>query len=121
MDLFTRITSLGRVTKLICFLSILFITNSVVTIASEKRSNFSYIGLKDNDFEKIYKLNSIPFEEYDFYENQIRTFLGFYSIESEKSFFQDFLIMNDSKSIRELYKAKLNDMTINKKINIIKR
>ena len=121
MDLFNQITTLKRVKKLISFLSILFITNSLITNASEKRANFSNIGLKDNDFEKIYKLNSIPFEEYDFYENQIRTFFGFYSLESERNYFQDFSIMNDSKSIRQLYKAKSDDMTINKKINIIKR
>ena len=120
MDLFTKITSSGRVKKLISFLSILFITNSLITIASEKRSNLSNIGSTDYDFEKIYNFNSFPFEEYDNLENQIRTFLGLYSIESEKSYFQDLSIMNDSKSIRQIYKAKLDDMTINQKNNTIK-
>ena len=121
MDLINKITSLVRVKKLISFLSILFITNSLITIASEKRSDFSRSGLKEDDFERIYKLNSIPFEEYDNFENQIRTFLGFYSIESEKSYFQDLSRMKDSKSIRQAYKAKLDDMTINEKNNTIKK
>ena len=120
MDLFTKITSLGRVKKIISFLSLFFITNSLITIASDKRPNFANIGLTDNDFEIIYNLNSIPFDEYDYLENQLRTFLGLYSIESEKSYFQDLSLMNDSKSIRQLYEAKLDDMTIKQKNNIIK-
>ena len=121
MDLFTKITSLVRVKKLISFLSILFITNSLITIASEKGLNFSNSGLKEDDFERIYNLNSIPFEEYDNFENQIRTFLGFYSIESERSYFQDLSTMKDSKSLRQSYKFKLDDMTINEKNNTIKK
>ena len=49
MDLFTKITSLGRVKKIISFLSLFFITNSLITIASDKRPNFANIGLTDND------------------------------------------------------------------------
>ena len=120
MDLFTQITSLERVKKLISLLSILFVTNSFITVASEKRLNFSNKALTDNDFEKIYNFNSIPFEEYDDLENQLRTFLGYYSIESENSYFQDLSIMNDSKNIRQIYKTKLNDMTINRNNNNIK-
>ena len=120
MDLFTEITSLCRVKKLISFLSILFITNSSMSIASEKRTNSSHIDPKQHDFEEIYNFNAIPFEEYDYLENQLRTFFGLYSIESEKSYFQDLSIMNDSKFIRRLYKSKLDDMTINQKNNIIK-
>ena len=121
MDLFTKITSLGRVKKIISLFSVLFFTNSLITIASDKRSNFSNNGLTDNHFEKIYNLNSIPFEEYDNPENQLRTFFGFYSIKDEKSYFQDLSLMNDSESIRRIYKTKLNDMTINKNNNIIKK
>ena len=46
--------------------------------------------------------------------------MGYYSIESENSYFQDLSIMNDSKNIRQIYKTKLNDMTINRNNNNIK-
>ena len=120
MYLFTQITSHVRLKKLISLLSILFLTNSAITIASEKGSKFSKSGLTDNDFELIFNSNLIPFEEYDSPENQFRTFFGFYSIESERSYFQDLSIMNDSKYLRRIYKAKLDNMTINENINNIK-
>ena len=120
MDLFTRITSLGRVKKMISLLSILFLTNSLITIASENRSNFSKSSLTDNDFEKVYNSNTVPFEEHDNPENQFRTFFGFYSIESERSYFKDLSIEDESESLRRMYKTKLDDMTINKNNNKIK-
>ena len=120
MDLFTRITSPSRFKKLISLLSILVLTNSIMAVASEKRVNFSKSGLSENDFEEIFNSNSIPFEDYDNPENQFKTFFGFFSIESERSYFQDLSITNDSKNLRTIFKNKLDDMTINANNNNIK-
>ena len=54
-------------------------------------------------------------------ENQLRTSLGFYSIEFEKSYFDDLSLINTSDDIRKIYKTKLNDMTINKNNYIIEK
>ena len=120
MHLFTKNIIKER-KKIISLITIFFMTNNLIAIASENKANFLNIGIIDNNFEKIENSDSILFNEYDYFENQLRTFFGFYSVESEKSYFQDLSIMNESKAIRQIYKTKLNDMTIDKNTNIIKR
>ena len=121
MYLFEKITDLGRVKKIISLLTIFLFTNNISALASDKNSYIVNSLEKDNEFEKVLYQNSISYSEYDSYENQLRTFFGIDSIESEKSYFQDLSIMIESDSIRQLYKTKLNDMTINKNNNIIRK
>ena len=47
-------------------------------------------------------------------KNQLNTFFGLKSVLSDKSYYPDLMLINDSWSIREVYKSKLNNMTINK-------
>ena len=75
---------------------------------------------KDTLIDKIYNENSMPYGEYDDFNNQLRTFLGLYSVTSEKSFFPDLMIIDNAVSIRKIYKSKLNNMTINQNNYIIK-
>ena len=96
-----------------------FLTNNLIAFGSEYKSKFDKNTENFDDFEKIYINNSILFNEYDNYENQLRTFLGIYSIPLEKSYYPDLSIINYSDYIREIYKSKLNDMTINKNNYII--
>ena len=121
MYLFEKITDLGRVKKIISLLTIFLFTNNITALASDKNSYIVNSLGQDNEFEKVFNQNSISYSEYDNYENQLRTFFGFNSIESEKSYFQDLSIINESDSVREIYKTKLNDMMINKNNNNIIR
>ena len=68
---------------------------------------------KDTLIDKIYNENLIPYSEYDDFNNQLKTFLGLYSVPSDKSFFPDLMSIDNSLYIREIYKSKLNNMTIN--------
>lgn len=66
---------------------------------------------QDNQFEKAYFQKSLPFSKYDNLGNQMKVYFG-YSIIESGSFYPDSFINNNSDSIRDVYKSKLNDMTI---------
>ena len=121
MNLFTGINYQKLIKKIMYLLTLLSLTNNYISLGSDNKSNFFNSVQEDIDFKEIQSLYSIPFDKYDNLDNQLRTFFGFYSVESERSYFQDLSIINQSHSIRTLYQNKLNDMTINKKNNIIKR
>ena len=71
--------------------------------------------------KEFYSQNSIKYSQYDKLDSQLKTFFGFDSENPETSFYPDLLIIDDSDYIRDMYKLKLNDMTINKKIYNIER
>ena len=91
-----------------------------IAFGSEKKSTLHKGISSNNQFEKSYFKNSIPYSEYDNSESQLQIFFGRwkYPNQSEHIFYPDLSIINTSDSIREIYKSKLNDMTINK-INIM--
>jgi len=88
--------------------------NNLYAFESDKNQNT--LKIKDNtfNFEKVYFQNSIPYQKYDSFNNQLKLFFGYSSLEPEKSFYPDSLIIDSSNSIRNLYKSKLEDMTIRK-------
>ena len=97
-------------TVLISFYSI----NNLFALELDKNQNT--LKVKENvfNFEKVYFQNSIPYKKYDSLKSQLRIFFGYSSLEPEKSFYPDSLIIDSSNSIRKLYKSKLDDMTIRK-------
>lgn len=120
MKFFKKITQLEKVRNYISAFVIFFLMNNLIVIGSEDKS----ILLKsknDNQFEELYFQNSIPYKEYDNLESQLKVFFGFYSYRSENSFYPDLSIISNSESIREIYRSKLNDMTINDIIYNINR
>lgn len=65
------------------------------------------------DFAKVYFSNSNSFQEEDF-NIHLREFFGFNPKDSKKRInYPDLSIKDDSKNLRELYEAKLNQMTSN--------
>ena len=66
-------------------------------------------------------MKSIPYIKYDSLEGQLKTFFGLYSPKSEINNYPDLSIVNTSDAIREGYRLKINDMTINKTIYKIKK
>ncbi len=115
MHFFTTSIFLKKSTVYISFIMLFFLVNNVKALGSEKRQHL----FRSKITEKIYNQNSIPISEYDNFNNQLRTFLGLYSTSANKSYFPDLMLINDSKSFRNFYNSKLNDMTFNKNIYII--
>ena len=95
------------------FFILIFLISPTNANGSQRTKYLFEISKKDNLIDKIYNENSIPYSEYDALNNQLRTFLGLYSVPSDKSFFPDLMIIDNSLSIREIYKSKLDNMTIN--------
>ena len=96
-------------------LSILFISfNNLIAFGSDNKSYLFKSNQESSKLEEIYKQKSIPYSEYDKSGNQLRTFFGLYSPQSETNNYPDLSIIDVSDALRETYLLKLEDMTINK-------
>ena len=103
------------------FFIMIFLINNLKAFGSENKS-YSYQNiLKDAELEEIYRLKSIPYIKYDGLKGQLKTFFGLYSPKYEINNYPDLSIVNTSDAIREVYRLKINDMTINKTIYKIKK
>ena len=69
----------------------------------------------ENNLNHFNSQNEINFSQHDKLDNQLKLFLGFDPENPGISYYPDSLIINYSDSVRNMYKSKLNDMTINKK------
>ena len=98
--------------KLISMLIFFYSINNMIVFGFDYKSNSIKENQNDYDFEKILFQNPIPYEKYDFIDNQLKLFFGYSSNNPENILFSDHLIINSSRSMRELYKLKLRDMTI---------
>tara|TARA_Y100000589_G_C26962797_1_gene551320 strand:- start:390 stop:770 length:381 start_codon:yes stop_codon:yes gene_type:complete len=107
---FSNIKNLSYLSIFITF----YMLNNLTVLGLENKSHSIQKNQKDYQFEEIDFKNYIPFSEYDTTENQLKTFFGYSSFEPEKTFYPDLSIISNSDFIRELYKSKLNDMTITK-------
>lgn len=65
------------------------------------------IKLKEFDFE-----SKINYSDHDNFSNQLKIFFGFDPENPGISYYPDALIIKDSDSVRDIYKLKLNDMTL---------
>ena len=96
-------------------LSILFICfNNLIAFGSDNKSYLFKINQESSELEEIYNQKSIPYSEYDKSGNQLKTFFGLYSPQSETNNYPDLSIIDASDALRETYLLKLEDMTINK-------
>ena len=99
----------------------IFLINNLKAFGAENKS-YSFQNIrKDAELEEIYRLKSIPFVKYDSLEGQLKTFFGLYSPKSEINNYPDLSIVNTSDAIREVYRLKINDMTINETIYKIRK
>ena len=120
MKKFNKINNPKKFKSFITLIIIFSSMNNLTIFGSEKKSTL-YKGISsDNQFEESYFKNSISYSEYDNLESQLQIFFGRWRNphQSENIFYPDLSIINTSDSIREIYKSKLNDMTINE-INIM--
>ena len=54
------------------------------------------------------------YSKYDKLGSQLKNFFGFDPLNPETSFYPDLLIIQDSDTVRDMYKLKLNEMSIKK-------
>ncbi len=87
--------------------------NNLIAMGSDHNSYSIKSNQKYDQFEKIYRQNSIFYSEYDNLNSQLKTFFGLYSLESDTSNYPDNSIIKTSDALRQVYKFKLNDMAIN--------
>ena len=121
MKSFKKLTNTELTKNYINIFMIIFLMNNLKAFGSENKS-YSFQNIrKDAELEEIYRLKSIPFVKYDSLEGQLKTFFGLYSPKSEINNYPDLSIVNTSDAIREVYRLKINDMTINETIYKIRK
>jgi len=120
MNLLKKLINL-KLKNHISLFAMFFLMNNLIAFGSDNESQ-SFLGKQRNgELVEIFKLNDISYTEYDNLNNQLKTFFGLYSPESDINNYPDLSIIQTSDSIREGYRLKLNDMTINKTIYKIKK
>ena len=63
---------------------------------------------------QFHSQNPISYSQHDKVNSQLKMFFGFDRENPETSFYPDLSIIDDSDLARDMYKFKLNDMTIKK-------
>ena len=121
MKSFKKLTNTELTKNYIYIFMMIFLMNNLKAYGSENKS-YSFENIrKDVELEEIYKLKSIPYSRYDGLKGQLKTFFGLYSPKSVINNYPDLSIINTSDAIREGYRLKINDMTIDKTIYKIKK
>ena len=95
------------------FLIFFFMSNLIVAKADENK----YLITNQQEEKKLkefYSKNAIPYSQHDKLDIQLKLFFGFDSENPETSFYPDSLIIDDSDYVRDMYKLKLNQMSIKK-------
>ena len=121
MKLFKRLSNKELTKNYIYIFMMIFLMNNIKAFGSENKSYLFQNNQKDAELEEIYKLKSIPYSKYDNLGGQLKTFFGLYSPKSVINNYPDLSIINTSDAIREGYRIKINDMTINETNNKIKK
>ena len=114
MKLFKKIIIYELLKDYISVLVILFLFNNLVAFGSDQKSSSVRYMQKAVTLEEIYNLKTISYSEYDKFSSQLKTFFGLYLPQSKTYNYPDLSIIDSSDALREAYKLKLEDMTINK-------
>ena len=111
MTLFKKIINLKSLKNYISFFVMFFLLNNFIVLGSDDKSYLLKSKNKYDELEKIYELKSIPYSEYDKFGNQLRTFFGLNSTESETNNYPDLSIIETSDALRDGYIIKFDKMT----------
>ena len=89
----------------------------MIDLSSAKADEDKYlIKMKENEIKlkEFHSKNAIKYRNHDKLESQLKMFFGFDPENPETSFYPELLIIEDSDSVREMYKLQLNEMSIKK-------
>tara|TARA_B100000123_G_C25522348_1_gene337273 strand:+ start:204 stop:581 length:378 start_codon:yes stop_codon:yes gene_type:complete len=121
MNLLKKIINLKFYKNYISLFAIFFLVNNLTAFGSENKSQSLLSKQRDIELEEIFKLNEIPYSEHDNLNNQLKIFFGLYSPKSDINNYPDLSIIDMSDALREGYRLKLKEMTINTTNNKIKK
>ena len=99
------------------YISLFFMFFFICNLLNTKACANNYLNStrqEGNNLEEFYSDNLIKYNQYDKAESQLKMFFGVDPENPGISFYQDSLIIDYSNYVREMYKLKLNDMTIKK-------
>ena len=113
MNLLKKIINLKFYQNYISLFAIFFLVNNLTAFGSENKSQSVLSKQRDIELEEIFKLNDIPYSEHDNLNNQLKIFFGLYSPKSDINNYPDLSIIDISDALREGYRLKLKEMTIN--------
>ncbi len=111
MTLFKKIINLKSSKNYISFFVMFFLLNNFIVLGSDDKSYLPKSKNKYDELEKIYELKSMPYSEYDKFGNQLKTFFGLNSTESETNNYPDLSIIDTSDALRDGYIIKFDKMT----------
>ena len=96
----------------ISFFLMFFFINNLLVEANENKYLTKSLH-EEIKLEEFYSKSQIDYNEHDNIDNQLNMFFGVDPENPGFSYYPDVLIISDSDYVREMYKLKLNDMTIN--------
>ena len=88
--------------------------NTSIVIKADENINLIRNRQEEKKLRELYPYNAIKYVEYDKVDSQLKMFFGFDSENPETLFYPDSLIIEYSDYVRDMYKLKLNDITIKK-------
>ena len=121
MNLLKKIINLKFYKNYISLFAIFFLVNNLTAFGSDNQSHSLLSKQRYVELEKIFKKNDISYSEYDNLNNQLKIFFGLYSPKSDINNYPDLSIIDMSDALREGYRLKLKEMTINTTNNKIKK
>ena len=121
MNLFRKISHLLDFKNYIYLFLMFFSMNHLFVAEAHQNKYLTSSMQEENKLSEFHSQNEIKYIEHDNFDNQLKMLFGYDPENPGTSFFPDELIINYSDSLREMYKFKLNDMTINKIIYNIER
>ena len=95
--------------------------NNLLVAKADENIYLNKSSQEEDKLNEFYSNNDLRYIEHDKLESQLKMFFWFDPENPKTSFYPDLSIIDDSVSIRDMYKSKLNDMTINKIIYSIDR
>ena len=112
---FSKLISHSKNFKNFIFLFLMFfLINNLLVIKAGENKDLIRTMQEESKLKEFYSHNAIKYADYDKIDSQIKMFFGFDSENPETSFYPDSLITDYSNYIRDMYKLKLNDLTIKK-------
>ena len=112
MGLFKLISNSEYFKKYISFSLMFFFMNNLLVANAGENNFLTRNRHEENKLNEFYSLNEITYSQYDKMDNQLKLLFGFDPQNPETSFFTDLSIIDDSDSVRDMYKLKLKDMTL---------
>ena len=101
-----------RFKNYLSFLLMFFSVSNLLVSKVDANQDLIRSRQEENKLMEPYNQNAIEYSQHDSTENQLKMFFGLDTENPETSFYPDFLVIDYSDYVRDMYKLKLNDITI---------